>query len=309
MKTPPAGQEVVVVGSVNVDLLTTVSRHPGPGETVHGREMRVLPGGKGANQALAAARLGAKTRLIAAVGEDANAVVALESLRAEEVDLSGVLKCGAATGLAMVTVDDGGENTIVVVPGANARMDTEAIWNSRQSIATAAVLVVQGEIPPVATETAIAIATGRVVLNLAPVVALTREAFGAADPLVVNEHEAALVLRWLTPQLPVPAEHEDLLAALAASGPVSVVLTRGARGAMFSDGNDIHSVSSPKVHVTDTTGAGDAFVGALSCRLAAGASLGEAVEFAVRVGAYTVQRFGTQLSYPTYEDELPEVMK
>ncbi|WAH96335.1 ribokinase [Arthrobacter sp. MMS18-M83] len=245
-KRTPVEREVVVLGSVNVDLLTTVSRHPGPGETVQGKEVRILPGGKGANQALAAARLGAKTRLIAAVGEDANAVVALGSLRSAGVDLSGVLGCGTATGMAMVTVDDGGENTIVVVAGANARMDAKSVLKWRESIAGAAVLVVQGEIPPVATETAIAIATGRVVLNLAPVVALSPEAFRAADPLVVNEHEAALVLRQLRPQMPVPVEHADLIAALAVSGPVTVVLTRGARGAMFADGNGIHSVSSPR---------------------------------------------------------------
>jgi ribokinase len=306
-KKTPVESEVVVVGSVNADLATTVSRHPGPGETVQGKEMRILPGGKGANQALAAARLGAKTALIASVGQDANAAVALESLRSAGVDVSGVLGCGTATGMAVVTVDDSGENTIVVLAGANGQMDATAVLRRRDTIAGAAVLVVQGEIPPVATETAIAIATGRVVLNLAPVVALSPEAFQAADPLVVNEHEATLVLRQLKPEMPVPREHGDLIAALVASGPVSVVLTLGAQGAMFSDGHGIHSVSSPQVRVTDTTGAGDAFVGALSASLAAGASLSEAVEFAVRVGAYSVQRFGAQSSYPTSTDELPGV--
>ncbi|WP_371706754.1 ribokinase [Pseudarthrobacter sp. NIBRBAC000502772] len=297
-------REVVVVGSVNVDMMTTVSRHPSPGETVQGKEMRILPGGKGANQALAAARLGAKTRLIGSVGQDANAAVALESLRSAGVDLDGVLGCGTATGMAIVTVDDSGENTT----GANAQMDAEAVLKCRDTIAGAAILVVQGEIPPSTTETAIAIATGRVVLNLAPVISLSPDAIRAADPLVVNEHEAALVLRQLKPEMPVPTGHADLTEALAASGPVSVVLTRGARGAMFSEGHGIHSVSSPKVDVADTSGAGDAFVGVLSASLAAGTSLSEAVEFAVRVGAYSVQRFGTQPSYPTSRDELPGVM-
>lgn len=307
-KPSPAEREVVVVGSVNVDVMTTVSRHPGPGETVQGKEMRILPGGKGANQALAAARLGAKTTLIGSVGQDANAAVALESLRSAGVDLNGVLGCGTATGMAIVTVDDSGENTIVVIAGANAQMDAEAVLKYRDTIAGAAILVVQGEIPPSATETAIAIATGRVVLNLAPVISLSPEAIRAADPLVVNEHEAALVLRQLKPEMPVPTGHADLTEALAASGPVSVVLTRGAQGAMFSEGHGIHSVSSPQVNVTDTSGAGDAFVGALSAGLAAGASLSKAVEFAVRVGAYAVQRFGTQPSYPTSGDALPGVM-
>ena len=303
------GMGVVVVGSINVDLLTTVPRHPAPGETVSGTEMRTLSGGKGANQAVAAAQLGSATSFIGSVGKDPYAAVATERLRAAGVDVTRVVAAEGTTGVAFVTVDANGENTIVVMAGANAQTTADAVDKHRDAIARAAVLVVQGEIPASGTQAAVAAATGRVVLNLAPVISLPAETIRTADPLVVNEHEAALVLHQLSPMAPVPAEHSELTAALVAAGPRSVVLTRGALGAMFSNGSGVHSVPAPRVDVVDTAGAGDAFVGALSGRLAAGDSLGEAVEFASRVGAYSVQHLGTQLSYPTSTDELPGVIQ
>lgn len=297
---------VVIVGSINVDYLTTVERHPRPGETVAGHGTQILPGGKGANQAVAAARLGADTALIGSVGPDPSAAVAVAKLRAAGVDISGLVTTETATGTAFVTVDGRGENTIVVIAGANACTDADAVLEHRDAIAGAGILVVQGEIPPSGTETAISLATGRVVLNLAPVIALAPETIQTADPLVVNEHEAALVLHQLNPTMGIPTDHEELTAALAAAGPRSVVLTRGALGALYTDGGSIRTVSAPKVAAIDTTGAGDAFVGALSAGLAMGASLGEAVELASRVGAYSVQRRGAQPSYPTAADALPE---
>lgn len=301
------GLRVVIVGSINVDYLTKVERHPGPGETVAGQETQTLPGGKGANQAVAAARLGADTALIGSVGHDANAAVAVAKLKEAGVDVSGLATAEVPTGTAFVTVDARGENTIVVVAGANACMDADAVLEHRDAIARADILVVQGEIPSSGTEAAVSLATGRVVLNLAPVITLAPETVQAADPLVVNEHEAALVLHQLKPTLQIPTDHTELAAALAAAGPRSVVLTRGSLGALYTDGNSVRAVSAPKVEAVDTTGAGDAFVGALSAGLAQGATLGEAVGLASRVGAYSVQRPGTQLSYPTAADMLPEV--
>lgn len=301
--------QVAVVGSINVDYLASVDRLPAPGETVAGRGSQVVPGGKGANQSVAAARLGADVVLIGSVGQDPNAALALQLLGEAGVDVSGIGAAEGATGTAFVTVDANGENTIVVIPGANASTDERVILRHRDAIANAGILVVQGEIPRSGTEAAVALTTGRVILNLAPVIDVALETIKAADPLVVNEHEAALVLQQLNPDRPVPADHAELLSSLAAAGPRSVIMTRGSLGAMFTADGKVESVPAPRVDVVDTTGAGDAFVGALAAGLAAGKNTRDAVEFASRVGAYSVQRSGTQASYPTAADALPAVTR
>lgn len=301
------GGKVAVVGSINLDQIVRVGRHPLPGETLLGSSITLLPGGKGANQALAAARLGADVSLIGAVGNDANAVLATELLQGSGVDLSAVNTADAPTGLAIICVDENGENTIVVIPGANSTMDGVAVEAAAARITEAAVVVLQGEIPADGIAAAAELATGRVVLNLAPVVALDPAVIRTANPLVVNEHEGALVLAQLDPAAPAPADDEALVAALRAQELRSVVLTRGADGAICSDDDGTHLLPAPRVQAVDTSGAGDAFVGALSTALAAGASLLEASRSAVRVGAFAVQGHGTQTSYPSLADVLPQV--
>ena len=304
----PSTASVVVVGSINVDQLITIERHPLPGETLIGKSMEFLPGGKGANQAVAAPPQGAAVSQVGAVGRDAQAQVATAILTRAGVGLSVVHTVDGPTGLALVTVADDAENTIVVIPGANARMGADAVTAGSSDIAAAAVVVLQGEIPADGIDTAARLATGRVVLNLAPVIPVAAETIRRADPLVVNEHEAALVLAQVEPGAGIPATDEDLVARLRAWGVASVVLTRGAKGAICSDASGTTSVPSPVVSAVDSSGAGDAFVGALSARLAAGASLLDAARFAVRVGAFAVQGRGTQTSYPTLADTLPEVL-
>lgn len=296
---------VVVVGSINVDQVITVRRLPLPGETLIGTTIALLPGGKGANQAVAAARLGAAVTMVGAVGRDSEASAATSLLEEAGVDLSPVIAVAGSTGLALITVADDSENTIVVIPGANAAMDAQAVEQSASVIARAAVVVLQGEIPAAGIAAAAHVATGRVVLNLAPVIPLAKATVMLADPLVVNEHEAALVVAQLSPESTVPTQDAKLVEWLRGYGVRSVVLTRGALGALCSDIDGTFSVPSPKVDAIDSSGAGDAFVGALSARLAAGASLLEAVKYAVRVGAFAVQGRGTQPSYPTLEDRLP----
>jgi ribokinase len=304
----PSTTSVVVVGSINVDQLITIGRHPRPGETLIGTSMEFLPGGKGANQAVAAAQLGATVHLVGAVGRDAQAEVATAILTRAGVGLSAVHTVDGPTGLALVTVADDGENTIVVIPGANALMGADAVAASADIIAAAAVVVLQGEIPAVAIEAAARLATGRVVLNLAPVIPVDPETIRRADPLVVNEHEAALVLAQVDPGGVVPSEDAGLVARLREWGVASVVLTRGAKGAICSDADGTTDVPSPAVSAVDSSGAGDAFVGALSAKLSAGESLPDAARFAVRVGAFAVRGRGTQTSYPTLADALPEVL-
>jgi len=310
MSTEPSG--IVVVGSINADLVVTLERHPQPGETLLGRTMTVMPGGKGANQAVAAAKLGARTTMIGAVGQDAYTVVALSGLHAAGVDTSAIQRVGTTTGVAIVEVDDGGENTIVVIPGANAEVTPELVAASAETIADAAVLVLQGEIPATSVAASVALARGRVVINLAPVINLDRATLLRADPLVVNEHEGALVLAHLTGSDPSdPADHADhadhaqTTRALLACGFASVVMTLGGSGALLASATDLLEIPAPTVQVVDTTGAGDAFTGALAARLSAGDSLADAVRVAVLVGAFAVGTEGAQPSYPSLTDQLP----
>ncbi|MUK01508.1 ribokinase [Vibrio cholerae] len=294
---------VVVVGSINADLVVTLERHPAPGETVIGRSLTVLPGGKGANQAVAAALLGADVAMIGAVGADDDADVALAALAAAGADVRGVSRTGGSTGRAVVTVSDDGENTIVVLPGANAAVSRELVDARADAIGRAAVVVVQGELPAEATEQAVRAATGRVIVNLAPVIVLDRGVLLRADPLVVNEHEGTMVLTHLGGG---PASgHQAVVEALLGCGFASVVMTLGGAGALVSEGGPVRAVPAPGVRVVDTTGAGDAFVGALAARLVTGANLDDAVRFAVRVGAFAVRSAGAQPSYPTLDDEIP----
>lgn len=313
--TSSSKARVVVVGSINADLTVRVDRHPTPGETLLGSGGNLTPGGKGANQAVAAARLGADTAMLGAVGSDAGAEAATALLRSAGVDLGAVATVEGPTGLAVVTVSDAGENTIVVVPGANAAVTTRQVDDSAGLVEAAGLCVLQGELPAETTEHAIRLAGAagvRVMLNLAPVIPLPADLFELADPLVVNEHEAKLALEMLGADLPVTrGENPDSLAsrlasALLSAGPRSVVVTGGAAGAAVArEGTDPVHLPAPRVQVRDTTGAGDAFVGALAADLVRAAPLEAAAARAVRVGAYSVVRHGAQPSFPTQEDELP----
>lgn len=302
--TTPA--RVTVVGSINVDEIAIVQRHPLPGETLLAISSAVAPGGKGANQAVAAARLGASVRLVGAVGDDERDAVALSLLSDAGVDLSAVAHTNASTGVARITVDAEGENTIIVIPGANSEVDAAFVTEHEDVIAAAAVVVLQGEIPASGTARAASCATGRVLINLAPVIKIPPAALHAADPLVVNEHEARLLLSALTGvSSPVLESDEEVARRLHAHGMRSVVLTRGEHGAICADDDGITVIPSPRVIAVDTSGAGDAFVGALAARLATGDDLRTAARFAARVGAFAVQASGAQQSYPWAGDELP----
>lgn len=295
--------DLLVVGSANADLVVGVERRPAAGETVLGSDLAVHPGGKGGNQAVAAARLGARTALLARVGDDAHGRLLLESQRAAGVETAGVLVGGAPTGVALITVDPSGDNSIVVSPGANARLTPEDIRAAGALFGAARVVSVQLEIPlETVAEVAGAMSPGsRLVLNPSPPAPLPGHVLGACDPLVVNEHEARYMLGESAGSTPV-----EWARALLALGPRSVVVTLGAAGALVADGRtgDVVPVASLKVEAVDTTGAGDAFTAALAWRLGLGEELTEAAAFAVRVGAAAVTRRGAQESFPT-ADEVP----
>lgn len=300
------GPSVVIVGSINADLTVRVARHPSPGETLLGVGGGVSAGGKGANQAVAAALQGASVAMVGAVGADPYAGPATEYLRSSGVDLSGVATVDETTGLAVITVDEQGENTIVVVPGANVRVDATFVEERAPLIAEAEVVLLQGEIPADGFAAAVRLATGRVVVNLAPVIEVDPQVLLTADPLMANEHEAGLILEQLGAGI-ASLDPEDLTTALLDAGFPSVVLTLGAHGAMVGTSSGLTPIPTPQVSTVDTVGAGDAFAGAFVARLVAGDDLVTAAGHAARVGAFTTTGTGAQSSYPGPGDTLPEV--
>ncbi|MEU7422841.1 ribokinase [Streptomyces sp. NPDC040750] len=292
--------DLLVVGSANADLVIDVERRPTAGETVLGGDLAVHPGGKGANQAVAAARLGARTALLGRVGDDGHGRLLLDSLRAAGVDTAGVLVGGAPTGVALITVDPSGDNSIVVSPGANGRLAPRDVRAAAPLVHACPVVSTQLEIPlETVVEVVRNLAPGsRFVLNPSPPRPLPSEVLAACDPLIVNEHEARVILD----DARLGEDPEDWAHLLLAEGPRSVVVTLGAQGALVCDGSGARRVPSVKVDAVDTTGAGDAFTAALAWKLGSGAALAEAAAYAARVGAAAVTKRGAQESYPTAEE-------
>ncbi|WP_405729933.1 ribokinase [Streptomyces sp. NBC_01537] len=291
------GYDLLVVGSANADLVIGVDRRPAAGETVLGTDLVTHPGGKGANQAVAAARLGARTALLARVGDDAHGSLLSDSLRTAGVDTATLLTGGAPTGVALITVDPSGDNSIVVSPGANGRLSPEDVRAADRLLTAARVVSLQLEIPLPTVVAVVETTHARVVLNPSPPAPLPVAVLAACDPLVVNEHEARFLLGEDAGETP-----EDWASALLALGPRSVVVTLGAAGALVADQDGAVRIPSMRVRAVDTTGAGDAFTGALAWRLGAGDDLETAARFAVRVGAAAVTKAGAQESYPTLEE-------
>ncbi|MGW7535207.1 ribokinase [Amycolatopsis sp. NPDC054798] len=281
---------VLVVGSANADLVVPVDRRPGGGETVLGGDTALSPGGKGANTAVAAGKLGADVALLGAVGDDAYGQMLRDSLSNAGVDTQFVRTVDRPTGIAYITVTPDGENSILVSPGANSALEPGDVTD--EALDGVRVLVASLEVPLPTIERAVVRAHGngaRVLLNLSPAAEVSRETLAALDVLLVNEHEAAYLLGSEDAD---PRELLDL-------GPRAAVVTLGAKGAAVIEGDKSTTVESPKVEAVDTTGAGDAFAGALAAALADGAELVEAAERAVKVAAVTVTRHGAQPSYPT----------
>ena len=294
---------VFVVGSINQDYVLSVERRPDPGETLSGANLALHPGGKGANQAVAAALLGARVALLGRVGDDPAGASLLAELARRGVDTAAVGTTDqAATGAAFITVTPDGENAIVVAPGANHRLAPGDVDAVAGAIRSAAVLVLQLEVPLEVVGRAVEVAAGaptRVVLNLAPASPVPGALLAGVDVLVVNEHEASFLL----------GEEVDGVGAatraaedLRGRGPAAVTVTLGAAGAVLAGPGGSRHVPAPRATVVDTTGAGDAFVGALAAELAAGTPLGDAVASGVRAGTAAVEAKGAQSSFPTAAD-------
>ncbi|QDP97840.1 ribokinase [Microlunatus elymi] len=294
---------VIVVGSANQDYVIDSTGLPEPGETRLANGMKKLTGGKGANQAVAAARLGAAVHFVGAIGDDDDGRRMITALRDEGIDTEAVEVTDEPTGLALVNVLPGGENAITVVPGANFTVTADrAAEEVRRLAASGGVLVVQAEIPVNTIGAAVAAADEaglRPVINLAPYTQLPDEVLALADPLVVNEVEAADMIGRIIRDIPEVLEAAAELVGRARS----VVITLGGAGACWATADDSGHVAPPPVdEVVDTTGAGDAFVGGLARQLAESADLAAAVRYGVAVGTFAVTRAGAQPSYPTPEE-------
>ncbi|GAA2788035.1 ribokinase [Saccharopolyspora taberi] len=299
--------DVVVVGSLNIDMTARVSRHPLPGETVQSTTaLTTSAGGKGANQAVAAARLGARTALVGRVGADAHGDSLLEALRADGVDTARIGRDDeVATGTALISVAATGENSIIVSAAANARLSPDDIAGAGPLIAAARVVSLVLEVP-VETVTAAArtahAAGARLVLNLSPVTDLPAEVLALADPLIVNEHEAREILQ--RKGFPVPRDAVEHAVALLGVGARSVVVTFGESGAVVAESGRAEHIPGVPAEAVDTTGAGDAFAATMAWRLSQGDALAAAARWATRVGARSVQHPGAQPSYPTLDHVL-----
>jgi ribokinase len=294
--------DVFVLGSINQDFVLKVERRPEPGETVTNAELSTGNGGKGANQSAAAALLGASVTILGRVGDDEFGEPLVRALRDKGVDTGLVEEArDVSTGAAFITVTPDGENAITVAPGANRSLTPDDVDAAAEAIGGASVFVAQMEIPVETVLRAVEVAAERGVrplVNLAPTFEVPRELLGKLDPLVVNEHEAAFLLGDR-----VEGVEGALSAApeLLSLGPRSAVITVGEAGAVFAQDRAVQHLAAPKVDVVDTTGAGDAFVGALATRLARGDSLEDAVAYAVRAGAAAVTKEGAQGALPTPE--------
>jgi ribokinase len=301
---------IVVIGSINMDLVCRCATMPRGGETVAGQDLLTIPGGKGANQAVAAAKVGAsgdEVHLIGRVGADDFGQRLLVALREHGVRTERVtITEGSSTGCAVILVDKAGENSIVVSPGANARLTPNDIDSAADLIGQAAVLLVQLEIPTETVAHAIALARRagvRVILDPTPVPAKgLPKALYQVDVLTPNQSEAETLLAKKDAMGRMRrarrVDAKQLGGELLARGPGIVLLKLGAKGAMIVD-NEIQHVKGFKVSVVDTTAAGDAFNGALAVALAEGMELVRAVRFANAAGARACEKFGAQPALPT----------
>jgi ribokinase len=300
-ETQEAHSRVTVVGSLNMDLVVRAPRLPQGGETLAGSTFAQVAGGKGGNQAVAAARLGAQVSMLGCLGADANGAQLRAGLEAEGIDCTAVETGTQATGVALIVVDDASQNAIVIVAGSNGEVTPETIVRHEAELAAANVVICQLETPPDTVRAALAAARrlGKtVILNPAPASGpLPADWLPLIDYLIPNELEAAALTG-----LPVnsPEDAAKAAAALRASGARNVLVTLGPRGVHATlDGAAPALYEAPQVKAVDTTAAGDPFIGGFAAQLAQGESVDAAIRFAQRAAALSVTRAGAQPSIPT----------
>ena len=297
------GNHIVVVGSLNMDLVVRTVRHPQIGETVIGHDFRTYPGGKGANQAVAAARLGSDVSIIGKVGNDQFGEALLQAVNTDGVNTQYIIRDSKVpTGVAFITVDDRGKNTIVVASGANAHLSPDEIDASRDAFIGASVLLLQLECPLNVVERAIDIAKQydiRIVLNPAPAQLLDAYLLHSVDYLIPNQTELA--------QLSGQESTEAAIGVLQGMGVKRLVVTLGEEGLLVVDESQREHIPAYKVQAVDSTAAGDAFAGAFAVALGEGLSIHQAAIWGNAAGALTVTKAGAQPSLPS-RDEFDEFL-
>ncbi|MFB9215797.1 ribokinase [Vibrio sinaloensis] len=295
--------KLVVLGSVNADHVLQVPSFPRPGETLHGRNYQVIPGGKGANQAVAAARLNADTGFIACVGDDAFGINIRENFKLDNIDIAGVkMQPNCPTGIAMIQVADSGENSICISAEANAKLTADAIESDLERIRQAKYLLMQLETPMCGIEKAAQVAKEaktNVILNPAPARELPDSLLACVDVITPNETEAELLTGIVVSDNESAQEAANVLHR---KGIEIVMITLGAKGVWLSQNGRGELIAGFKVDATDTTAAGDTFNGALVTGLLEDLPLESAIKFAHAAAAISVTRFGAQTSIPTREE-------
>ncbi|HRV89815.1 MAG TPA: ribokinase [Prolixibacteraceae bacterium] len=300
-------ENILVIGSSNTDLITTMDHFPAAGETLTGGVFQQAMGGKGANQALAAHRSGGDVTFMTSLGKDAYGLNALQYYRDQGLEVSlSLLTDHVSSGIAMIWVDKKGENCIVVIPGANLLLSPEYVLAHQQAIDTADIIVLQMEIPYETIKTVCRIASRKgkkIILNVAPAAPLEEEILQSVHMLVVNQTEAEL----LTGERIDRIGEEAIVDLLLATGVRNVVLTLGKKGSLYKNNQELLRIPAFQVEAVDTTAAGDTYCGALAARLSRGEDMKTSLEFAAAAAALCVTRMGAQPSIPT-EAEVVEFL-
>lgn len=293
---------ILVLGSLNMDLIIETDRHPYPGETIRGKAFYASPGGKGDNQAVAIGRLGGDVAFTGCVGNDAYGRQLVDNLAANGVNTKGLMMLDdASTGLALINVF-GGQNTIILYPGANSRCSIELVKRHEDMIKRAHILLMQLEIPmeTVLWATSIAKKAGTmVILNPAPAAQLDEALYENVDVLVPNELEAQ---QLLSIEIEGFADYEKIISMFLDKGVKHVLITLGDKGVIYNTEGGIERKPAYKVKAVDSTGAGDAFIGGLCFALSRGMALENAVDYANAVAAIAVTRMGAQSASPTAKE-------
>ncbi len=285
-------QKITVVGSINADLVTRCSRFPVPGETLIGEDFSVFPGGKGANQAVACAKMGADVFMVGCVGNDVNGRFLLDNFLSQSVDIKHVeVLNDVSSGVAPIFIAEN-DNMIVVVPGANAKVSTEIVVNASEILLHSDVVLLQLEIPMETVRFTAEFCYKKgitVILNPAPAQPLSDELIEHCTYITPNEIEITQIFK-------------DSFANVLKRFPNKVIMTAGADGVYYHDGNDLVHVEANRVEVVDTTGAGDTFNGALAVGLAEGMLLNEAIKFASKAASCSIKKLGAQTAMPKREE-------
>lgn len=296
------GNDIIVIGSINMDIVVRTKEIPKVGETVIGREIIENPGGKGANQAVALGKLGTKVGFLGMVGSDAYGKKLLLSMKESGVDTSLIKSVEGSSGTAFISVDDLGNNSIIVIPGANHMVDKEYLNENVNAIKESKIVLLQHEIPMESVKKAILISKSlgkTVVLNPAPACDLEEEIIRNIDILIPNEHELARISNRDITDIDSVVEASRYLINI---GVPRIITTLGEKGVLYVDENIVQHFKPFPVNVVDTTAAGDSFIGGfLHCYIETN-DIFKSIEFGQKVAAFTIQRYGAQVSLPTLKE-------